>query len=90
MSVNETLVELAEERLTQMAPAPWSAFAAAIRKGKPGETFGCEVDGRYFDVGDQARWLEGPEGDILLVCYAVTQGAGRSNAKPSFPGCEVP
>ena len=77
MTIDKTLVDLAEEHLKRMAAVPWAAFADSISKGKAGETFGCEVDGRYFDVGDQASWLEAPEGDVLLVCHAATGGADR-------------
>ena len=74
MAVAETLVELAEEHLRRMAAVPWAAYAKSLRQGKAGETFGCEVGGRYFDVGDQASWLEHPEGDIRLIAHATAEG----------------
>ncbi len=78
MSITETLTELAEEHLARMATVSWADFAACLRNGRAGETFGCEVDGRYFDVGDQACWLDRPEGDILLVCHAAVGDTSRA------------
>jgi len=75
MTIETTLIELAEEHLQRMAAVPWNSFCASILGGKAGETFGCEVDGVYFDVGDQASWLDQPDGDILLKAHASTDRA---------------
>jgi len=75
VKIETTLIQLAEEHLQRMAALPWSSYCAAIVRGKAGETFGCEVDGVYFDVGDQARWLDQPDGDVLLMAHASTEGA---------------
>lgn len=73
------LSALAEEHLQRMAGVPWHSYCASILRGKAGETFGCQVDGVYFDVGDQASWLDQPHGDVLLKAHASTDGAdGRA------------
>lgn len=72
MDIAGTLLELAEDHLERMAAVPWADFAKSIHEGKSGETFGCEVDGRYFDLGDQATWLDQPGGDIRLIARAST------------------
>jgi hypothetical protein len=95
MEVEATLIELAEEHLARMAKVSWSEYAAAIRKrapGNAGDTFGCEVEGVYFDVGDIERWAKKAGGDVLLTAFATTgNDAGTSRtvertlviAKPS-------
>ena len=77
MATQATLLELAEEHLKRMVAVPWATSAASIAEGKAGETFGCEVDGRYFDVGDRAKWMDKPNGDILLICHAGTADGCR-------------
>ena len=79
-TVAETLVELAEEHLHSMAKVPWAAYARSIREraaeGRPaGDTYGCVIDGRYYDVGDSESWLDQEGGDIRLVSFATTYGA---------------
>ncbi len=79
-TVAETLAELAEEHLRSMATVPWAAYARSIREraaeGRPGgDTFGCVVDGRYYDVGDSESWLDEEGGEIKLVAFATTYGA---------------
>jgi hypothetical protein len=73
VDLQATLVELAEDHLDTMRGVPWNAHAKSIRARWPataGETFGCEVDDVYFDVGDNARWVDEPDGDILLTAHA--------------------
>ena len=76
-SVMNTLAELAEEHLKTMSGVLWSAYADGIAEraseGRPaGDTFGCTVDGRYYDVGDSQSWIGEEGGDIRLVSYATT------------------
>lgn len=79
MDVHATLIELAEDHLETMRRIPWDAFAKSIRRRWPasaGETFGCEIDGTYFDIGDDARWVGAPDGDILLIAHAAAPNVG--------------
>lgn len=79
MNRERILIALAEEHLQRMSDVPWHSYCASILRAKAGETFGCEVDGVYFDVGLQVRWLDQPRGDILLKAHASTDGAdGRA------------
>ena len=55
IDIAASLEALAREHLSHMATLPWSVYAEAIAKRSPlpaGETFGCEIEGDYFDVGD--------------------------------------
>jgi hypothetical protein len=75
MDIEAKLVELAEEHLTRMGKVPWDDFAASIRRREPakaGETFGCVIEGIYFDIGDNADWAGEKEGDIRLTTFATT------------------
>jgi hypothetical protein len=57
-----------------MRAVPWNSFAQSIHRRWPasaGETFGCEVDGVYFDIGDNASWANAVDGDILLIAHAT-------------------
>ncbi|KRA56726.1 hypothetical protein ASD79_16835 [Caulobacter sp. Root655] len=74
MDLQAILIELAEEHLDSMRRVPWDAHARSIRRRWPasaGETFGCEIDGIYFDIGDNARWVDALDGDILLIAHAT-------------------
>lgn len=75
MDIEATLTELAEEHLKQMSAVPWDSFARHVEERAPrtgGETFGCEVGDRYFDVGDIVTWVAEPGGDILFTSHAST------------------
>lgn len=87
MDIQATLVELAEGHLDTMRRVPWNAFAKSIPRCWPasaGETFGCEIDETYFDIGDTARWVDFPDGDILLTAHATANcGAGPERVERS-------
>jgi hypothetical protein len=70
MNILAVLAELADEHLARMADVPWASYADLIRERAPraaGETFGCEVDGVYFDVGVSVAWKNIDDGDVLLT-----------------------
>ena len=81
-----------------MSAAPWESFAKSIHRQSPrtiGETFGCEVNGQYVDLGDGAQWAQEIDGDILLIAHAaaatpagVEHRAERSTVivRPGAPG----
>ena len=73
MDLQATLIELAEDHLDTMRGVPWTAFAHGLRprSTRDGETFGCEINGIYFDIGDNVRWMSKAGGDILLTCHAT-------------------
>jgi hypothetical protein len=80
MNVLAVLADLADEHLVRMAGVPWASYADLIRERAPrgaGETFGCEVDGVYFDVGVGVAWESIADGDVLLTAYACTDFEGR-------------
>ena len=84
MDIEAKLAELAEEHLAQMAKVSWDAYAGAIRKREPisaGETFGCEIDGIYFDIGDRAEWTGERDGDIRLTAFACTDPGLKENER---------
>jgi hypothetical protein len=71
----DTLEELAKEHLASMSNVPWESFADHLKERHPntaGETFGCEVADRYYDVGDSQRWLSEHGGDIFFIAHATT------------------
>ena len=86
MDIHSVLAELAEEHLVSMSTVPWASHAKSIHARAPrraGETFGCEIDGTYFDVGDHADWQSGPDGDIVLTAFAATEHNGPHRVERS-------
>jgi hypothetical protein len=80
MDIKARLTKELDECLSRISSFPWDVHAQAIRKRQPlpaGETFGFTEDGVYFDVGDSASWLDGPDGDILLTA-SVTAFPGQN------------
>jgi hypothetical protein len=75
--IGATLVELADEHLARMGALPWAALAKSMAQGRTGETFGCEIDGCYFDVGDSIKWAHIAGGDILLTAFAQASDGRR-------------
>ena len=74
MSLQSTLAMLADEHLERMSSVGWQNYAEALDKKRHGETFGCELDGVYFDVGDKFEWDGQSGGPIRLTAFAYAQG----------------
>ena len=86
MDIAAVLAQIAEEELESMAAVPWASYARLIHERAPrtaGETYGCEIEGIYFDVGDLATWKDAVNGDIVLTCFAATDCDGPQRAERS-------
>ena len=82
--VVDTLADLAESHLQAMSGVPWASYAEGIAEraaqGRPaGDTFGCTIDGRYYDVGDSQMWVNEEGGDIRLVSFATTYASDEDD-----------
>ena len=74
MNLESTLAMLADEHLEKMSAVGWHNYANTLNSGGHGETFGCEVGGVYFDVGDKFEWEAQRGGPIRLMAFAYAQG----------------
>lgn len=74
VNLQSTLEMLASEHLERMVAVGWHELAEALNNNGHGETFGCEVDGVYCDVGDSFRWEGCAGGPIRLNAHATAQG----------------
>lgn len=72
MNLELTLATLADEHLEKMSSVGWYNYAKALNEKRRGETFGCEIDGIYFDVGDKFEWEVQTGGPIRLTAFAYT------------------
>jgi hypothetical protein len=86
------LRKLAEEHLESMASVPWADQARSISNQRfpdlpAGGTFGCTIDGRYYDVGDYIVWADQPNGDIRLISHATTYASSDDDTGLRFE-CE--
>jgi hypothetical protein len=82
------LTQFAREHLEHMRKVDWDSLAKHLDERYPrggGEAFGCEEDGRYFDVGDKVEWLGRHGGDISLTTYATT----RFNDEDRTESCTI-
>ncbi|WP_257549956.1 hypothetical protein [Sphingopyxis sp. DBS4] len=80
-TVRSLVKQFATEHMHQMQNVPWDAFAKHLRERFPrsgGETFGCEEDGQYFDIGDKVEWVSELDGDIRLTAFARADCNGNS------------
>jgi hypothetical protein len=75
-AIETVLAVMADEHLATMANVGWANASESLRKGGHGETFGCEVDGVYCDIGDSIEWVAHPGGPIRL--RVVAQAKGKS------------
>ena len=86
MDISTVLAKIADEELERMSAVPWASYAKLIHERAPrraGETYGCEIDGIYFDVGDYAVWQSVPDGDIVLTTFAATDHNGPQRVERS-------
>ncbi len=73
MDARKVLGKIADDELARMSGVPWDSYARLIYERAPrpaGETYGCDVDGAYVDVGVRAVWADAPDGDIILTAFA--------------------
>ncbi|NLR40061.1 hypothetical protein [Novosphingobium sp. ERW19] len=80
VKARQMIAQFAAEHLEQMKGVDWASFSRHLKDRFPrtgGETFGCEEDGQYFDVGDNVAWVAEVDGDILLTAFAATQLNGQ-------------
>ena len=86
MDIAALLAEMADEELRRMAAVPWASYAKLIHERAPrsaGETYGCEVEGIYFDIGVCAVWQSYVDGNIVLTTFAATDHDGAQRVERS-------
>lgn len=86
MDIPAMLAEIADEELMRMSAVSWASYADFIHERAPrraGETYGCEIEGIYFDVGVYAVWQNVPDGDIVLTTFAATDHDGPQRVERS-------